>query len=72
MNLIVVVVKVQPFFSLSPEGERMNRMYVGTKEKNEDCSLHRRRRRRLGGCTYVRNKRRRSYLTKEGHGVTIE
>jgi len=45
---------------------------VETKKKyeGEDCSL--RRRRRLGGCTYVRSKRRRSYLTKEGHGVTIE
>jgi len=42
--------------------------------EGEDCSLQRRRRRRrLGGCTYARSKRRRrSYLTKEGHGVTVE
>ncbi len=61
----------------------MNRIYIyiclcgETKRKceGEDCSLHRRRRRRrrLGGCTYARSKRRRrSYLTKEGHGVTVE
>jgi hypothetical protein len=28
MNLIAVVAKVRPFFFLSPEGERMNRIYM--------------------------------------------
>lgn len=43
-----------------------------TKEKSngEDFSFHHRR--RLGGCTYARNIRRRSHLTKEGHSVTEE